>query len=729
MKFFFFKQYDTMDCGPTCLRMVARFYGKRYSMDYLRQISYLTRQGVSMQGLSNAAEDIGFKTFAAKMTFEELDDIAPLPCIIHWNNKHFVVVPPQNYNRNKNKKILIADPGSGMRKVKRDVFLKSWMGSQQQGNVLLLETTDEFHEKKDDYVPSKTGIRFFVKYLKPYKKLVGQIILSMLIASMVSLIFPFLTQSLVDKGINQKNISFVTMILVSQLVLFTGSTMIDMIRSWIVLHMNTRINITILSDFLIKLMKLPMRFFDTKMVGDIQQRINDHQRIQSFLTGTTISTLFSFVNMIIFVGVLAFYSWKILAIFSVFSVLSVIWIFFFMKKRKDLDYERFQSMSDNQNVMYEMITSMQEIKLNGCENEKRWNWEKVQVMLYKISMKGLALGQYQQSGSFFISQFKNIIISYLSAREVIAGNITFGMMMSISYITGQLNGPVGQILGLLQTTQDAKISLDRITEIHNKKNEEDEQNIIPPYTDGGDIFLQNVSYQYAGPTSPFAVKDINLLIPQGKTTAIVGSSGSGKTTLLKLLLKFYDPSHGSIYLGDDEEFKNISPTWWRSKCGSVMQDGYIFSDTILKNIAVSENNIDMDRIKDAATIANISSYIEELPLQYDTKIGNAGNGLSMGQKQRILIARAVYKNPEYIFFDEATSALDSNNEQTIMDNLERFYKNRTVVVIAHRLSTVKNADQIIVLEKGEIVEIGNHASLSSAKKNYYNLIKNQLALG
>jgi len=721
-----------MDCGPTCLRMVAKHYGKSYTLQYLREQSFITREGVSLLGISEAAEAIGFKTLSAKITFEQLDEEATLPCILHWNQQHFVVLPPQNYDRNKkNEKILVADPAHGLVKVDMETFLKSWKDGSDKGIVLLLEPSAEFNNNLEDAAEPKTGFRFLFQYLKPYRKYVVQLFISILIGSLLSLLAPFLTQSLVDNGINHHNLGFVHLVLISQLLVFTGNTAIELIRSWILLHINSRINISIISDFLIKLMKLPIRFFDTKMIGDIQQRIGDHSRIQSFLTGTTLSTLFSLINLVVFSIVLGIYSWKILLLFFVFSIAAIGWIVFFLRKRKELDYMQFQRMTDNQNILYELITGMQEIKLHNSEMLKRWEWEKTQARLYKISVKGLALGQYQQVGSMFFTQLKNILISYITAREVMNGNMTLGMMLSVSYIIGQMNSPLDQLLSFVQAAQDAKISLDRLGEVHNKENEENNAQLLPAkweHNNSGDIKLQQVSFQYGSSQSPFVLNDISLLIPQGKVTAIVGSSGSGKTTLLKLLLQFYEPTAGNISVGNTD-LKDFSPKWWRNQCGSVMQDGFIFSDTIAGNIAVGDEEPDPGKLQHAVKVANIQEFIEQLPLRYRTKLGNTGNGVSAGQKQRIQIARAVYKNPQYLFFDEATSALDANNERLIMENLDRFFTGKTVVVIAHRLSTVKNADQIVVLEKGRVAEIGNHADLSRRKGRYYELVKNQLELG
>lgn len=715
-----------MDCGPTCLRMVSKHYGKSFSLEHLRSLSYLTRQGVSLLGISEAAEKIGFRTLATKVDYQTLVADAPFPLILHWNQNHFIVLPDQNFKKDK---IIVADPAHGVMQIDKETFFRSWMGTSEEGIALLLEPTQKFYEEKGDENKS-TGFRFLFNYLKPYKRYLFQLLLSVLLGGLVSLILPFLTQSMVDYGINRQDLGYVYLILISQLLLFVGNTVIELVRSWILLHMNSRINIQIISDFLIKLMRLPIRFFDTKMVGDIQQRIGDHQRIQSFLTGATLSTLFSFVNLIVFSIVLALYNISILIIFLVFSAASISWIIFFLKRRKQLDYKRFQRLSENQNTLFEMITGMQEIKLNNSETSKRWEWERIQAKLYKISIKGLALGQYQQVGSGFFNQLKNILISFVSATAVMKGEMTLGMMLSVSYIIGQMNGPLDQLLGFIQSAQDAKISLDRLGEIHSLDDElvtNDHQNTIDPEKYGS-INLQNVSFQYEGPHSPYVLKDINLNIPVGKITAIVGSSGSGKTTLLKMLLQYYDPVKGEIKIGT-KDFKQVNPNGWRSQVGTVMQEGIIFSDTIAKNISISDETPNYAKLEHAVKVANIKEFIEELPLGYQTKIGNTGTGISSGQKQRMQIARAVYKNPQYLFFDEATSALDANNERKIMENLDEFFEGKTVMVVAHRLSTVKHADQIVVLEKGEIVEIGTHDELAAKRGYYYDLVKNQLELG
>jgi len=723
-----------MDCGPTCLRMIAKHYGRHYSLDSLRQMSDMSREGVSLLGISEAAEKIGFRTLAAAVNFEQLDKEVSLPCILHWNQDHYVVLPPQNYNSNKaNDKLLIADPGHGLVKIDKAAFLKSWASKEDaQGIVLMLEPTPLFYQQEEDAAARK-GFQFLFQYLTPYRKYISQLILGMLLGSLLALVLPFLTQSLVDYGVNYQNMGFIQLVLVSQLVLFIGTTAVEMIRSWILLHMNSRINMSIISDFLTKLMQLPIRFFDAKMIGDITQRINDHGRIEQFLTTQTLHTLFSFVSLLVFSVVLGIYSLKILFIFLLGSALSVVWIVFFLQKRKELDYKRFQQMSNNQNSLYELITGMQEIKLNNCETPKRWEWERIQARLFRLNISSLTLEQYQQTGNLFFSQLKNILISYIAAREVVSGQMTLGMLLGVSYMIGQMNSPLEQLLAFFRSAQDARISLERLGEIHNRDNEEpatvtDTFTLQAPLLQNGDLQLDNLSFQYSSGSSPYVLKDVNLNIPAGKVTAIVGSSGSGKTTLLKMLLRFYEPVAGKLLVGHTE-LSGLSPKWWRRQCGVVMQEGFIFSDTIARNIAVGDEKINERKLLHAARVANIEGFIQQLPNGYTTKIGNIGNGLSTGQKQRLLIARAVYKDPQYLFFDEATSALDANNEKIIIENLQQFFQGKTVVVIAHRLSTVKHADQIVVLEQGRIVEVGNHQTLTRKRGKYFELVKNQLELG
>ncbi|WP_223816177.1 peptidase domain-containing ABC transporter [Adhaeribacter rhizoryzae] len=727
-QFPFYRQLDAMDCGPTCLRMVAKHYGKIYSLQALRQKSYFTREGVSLLGISDAAESIGFRTLMAKIPFKKLKEEAPTPFIAHWRQRHFVVV----YGFKKDI-VYVADPSHGLIQYTRQEFLDGWLYGQpkeaEAGIVLFLETTPAFYTQDDEVSANKLSFGFLLAYLKPYKRFLVQLFVGMLVGSLLQLIFPLLTQSIVDVGINTQNINFVNLVLAGQLMLFFSRTAVEMIRSWILLHIGTRINISILSDFLIKLMKLPLGFFDTKMIGDLLQRIGDHKRIESFLTSSTLSVVFSFVNLLIFGVVLAYYDLKIFGIFLLGSLLYATWVLVFMKRRRDLDYKLFDQMAANQSNLIQLISGMQEIKLQNCERQKRWEWERIQASLFKVSIKTLALNQYQESGSIFINEAKNIFITYMAAKAVISGEITLGMMLAVQSIIGQLNAPINEMISFIRSLQDAKISLERLGEIHQKKNEEDDKEPkVVLFPEDGSLTLHNIGFKYEGAHAEKVLKNISLTIPQGKTTAIVGASGSGKTTLIKLLLKFYEPTHGEIKLGG-MGFSHFSNRHWRERCGAVMQDGYIFNDTIARNIAVGDDDIDRERLLYAVKVANIQEYIESLALNYNTKIGGDGHGLSQGQRQRILIARAVYKNPDYIFFDEATNALDANNERAIMGNLNSFLEGKTVVVVAHRLSTVVNADQIIVLDKGQIIEHGTHAELAGQRGAYFQLVRNQLELG
>ena len=723
-------QLDAMDCGPTCLRIIAKHYGRSYSLQTLRD--FITRQGVSMLGISDAAESIGFRTQGLRITLDRLIEDMPLPCILHWNQNHFVVCY-EITGKEGNHYFRISDPARGKYKIDEQGFRKCWCstkdGNEEAGTALALSPSPEFYEHEDERMGGNRNIGYFFQYLFPYKSQLLQLVIGIMLGSIFSLILPFLTQAVVDQGISNNNLNLITLILVAQLVLAVTQTGVSFIQSWITLHMNTRISITLISDFLMKLMKLPLHFFDSKNIGDIMQRIGDHSRIQAFMTGNALTTFFSLFNFIVFAFILVYYDVQILLVFIVGNTLYVLWIVFFMRYRRKLDNARFTQSSVNQSNMVQMITGMQEIKLNNCEKQQRWLWESIQVKLFKISIKSTALGQYQQIGSIFFSRTTGLLISYISARAVIEGEITLGMMMSVSYIIGQLSAPVGQIIGFAQSLQDAKISLERLNEIHNREDEEqnrDERiNEIP---ESGSLRLDGVCFSYDGSDREYILKDINIEIPRHKVTAIVGASGSGKTTVIKLLLGFYNPNKGSLKIGN-VDLKDINPHLWRHSTGAVMQDGFIFSDTIARNIALGTDAIDRERLYHAVEAACIRDFIESLPLKYNTRIGMEGNGISQGQKQRILIARAIYKNPEFLFFDEATNALDANNERAIMDNLNGFYKGKTVVVVAHRLSTVQNADNIIVLDNGAVAEEGTHSELSKLKGIYYKLVKNQLELG
>ncbi|WP_010181348.1 peptidase domain-containing ABC transporter [Aquimarina agarilytica] len=721
-----YKQADFKDCGPTCLKIVAKHYKRIIPIQSLRNLCETTRTGSSMLGLSLASESIGFRSLGVKIPFNELQDL-PLPCILHWNKKHYVVLYKMDQSF-----LYVSDPSHGLLKYTKQEFLKYWIGNNatediEEGVALLLEPTPKLNKSNLAEDEKEFGFSFISQYVFRYKKFLLQIVIGLIAGSLLQLILPFLTQSIVDVGIKNQDIHFIYLILFAQVFLFLGKTGIEIIRSWILLHLSTRINISLISDFFIKLMNLPISFFDVRMTGDILQRINDHKRIERILTTSSLNVLFSMVNLLIFGVVLAFYSIKIFGVFSLGSILYFGWIQIFLKKRADLDYKRFSQISQEQSKVIELVNGMQEIKLHNAERQKRWGWEFLQARLFKISIEGLSLEQYQSVGSGFINELKNIFITILSAKLVIDGNITLGMMLAITYIVGQLNSPIAQLINFIKELQDAKISLQRLGEIHNK--EDEEINLSEKVTEisNSNFTIQNLSFRYTGSIEP-VLQNLSFSIPANKVTAIVGTSGSGKTTLLKLLLKFYDPDTGIISVGNTS-LQHISQNVWRSNCGVVMQEGYIFNDTIANNIAIGEDYVDKEKLYHAVNVANIKDFIETLPLSYNTKIGNEGVGLSTGQKQRLLIARAVYKDPQFLFFDEATSALDANNEKVIMKNLDRFFENRTVIVVAHRLSTVKNAHQIVVLEKGKIVEVGNHKELIKNKANYYNLVKNQLELG
>lgn len=726
-------QADSKDCGPTCLKIIAKHYKKNLNIQQLRELAETTRSGSSLLGISEAAEQLGFRTLGVKLSLNSLLE-ASLPCILHWNKNHYVVLYKIKSKKSKIERLYISDPAFGLLEYTQDEFLKFWIGNNadeetEEGIALLLEPTPAFYEQVS-YSEDKKGynIGYISKYLIRYKSFIIQLAIGLLAGSILQLIFPFLTQSIVDVGIQNQNIHFIWLVLIAQLFLFLGKTALEFIRSWIMLHLSTRINISLISDFFIKLMNLPISFFDVRMTGDIMQRINDHNRIERILTTSSLNVLFSFVNMLIMGGILAYYNLQIFTVFFIGSFLYFGWILIFLKRRETLDYKRFSEISQEQSKVMELINGMQEIKLHNAEKQKRWGWEYVQARLFKVSMQGLVLEQTQSIGSNFINELKNILIVFLSAKLVIDGEITLGMMMAISSIVGNLNGPIIQLIEFVRELQDAKISLARLGEIHDKEDEvQNEDETIKDIPKKADITLKNISFRYTG-SDQIVLNDLNLTIPANKITAIVGTSGSGKTTLMKMLLKFYEPIEGIINY-ESIGLKNISQKTWRAHIGSVMQEGYIFNDTLANNIAVGVDIIDKERLLYASDVANIKTYVDSLPLGFNTKIGMEGTGMSTGQKQRLLIARAVYKNPEMLFFDEATSALDANNEKEIMEKLNVFYKNKTVVVIAHRLSTVMNADQIVVLDKGKIIEQGTHTELIALKGNYYELVKNQLQLG
>ena len=726
-----FHQHDSMQCGIASLQMVCKYFGREYTLDSLSKLCFATTEGVSMLGINEAANTLGLHTACARISIAMLNE-APLPCILHWNQNHFVVL----YKIKKSKKFYVADPGKGLVAYTLDEFKQHWISTNSNGEdkgiAMFLETTPAFFTYKmqgEEKIKEKRSFRFLFGYVKKYRKYFGQIILGLVVGSLLQLVLPFLTQSIVDVGIKNQDIGFVWLILLGQLMLTISRTAIDFIRRWLLLHISLRINISLVSDFFIKLLKLPMSFFDTKLMGDLMQRMNDHSRVNTFLTQQTLNITFAMLTFVVFSVVLFFYNKLVFVIFLLGSILYGGWMTLFLKRRKVLDYELFEQQAINNNKTYEFITSMQEIKLQDCEQRRRWEWEDTQADLFGVQMKSLKLQQTQEAGSIFINEVKNIIITVVAATAVIHGQMTLGMMLAVQYIIGQLNSPVEQLMNFFYSLQDVKISLERINEIHQMDDENGKvglQTSIEDKSEGIDI--KDIMFKYDPHALRKTIDDVNIHIPQGKVTAIVGASGSGKTTLIRLMLGYYPVLEGQINIGNTD-INKLNKKWWRRQCGVVMQEGVIFSESIARNIAVDDGDIDKERLLKAAEIACIKDYVMALPLKFNTKIGRDGVGLSQGQKQRILIARAVYKNPDYIFLDEATNSLDANNERSIVENLDKFYKGKTVVIVAHRLSTVKNADQIVVIDHGKVVEEGNHESLTAKRGAYYNLVKNQLELG
>ena len=725
------RQHDCMQCGIACLQMICNYYGKEYSLDSLSKICFATTEGVSMLGISETATSLGFHVVNVKCTVKTLTEVS-LPSILHWNQNHFVVL----YRVKNEKKFYIADPGKGLVTYSLEEFKKHWISTnsngQDKGIAMFLETTPTFftHQMEDKKkISGKRSFHFLFGYVKKYRKYFGQVILGLIVGSLSQLVLPFLTQSIVDVGIKNQDIGFVWLILLGQLMLTISRTAIDFIRRWLLLHISLRINISLVSDFFIKLLKLPMSFFDTKLMGDLMQRMNDHSRVNNFLTQQTLNITFAMLTFVVFSVVLFFYNKLVFAIFLLGSILYGVWMTLFLKRRKLLDYELFEQQAINNNKTYEFITTIQESKLQDCEQRRRWEWEDTQAELFGVQMKSLKLQQTQEAGSIFINEVKNIIITVVAATAVIHGQMTLGMMLAVQYIIGQLNSPVEQLMNFFYSLQDVKISLERINEIHQMDDENGKEGLLTSIEDKNEgIDIKNIMFKYDPHALRKTIDDVNIHIPQGKVTAIVGASGSGKTTLIRLMLGYYPVLEGTINIGNTD-INKLNKKWWRRQCGVVMQDGVIFSESIARNIAVDDGDIDKERLLKAAEIACIKDYIMALPLKFNTKIGRDGVGLSQGQKQRILIARAVYKNPDYIFLDEATNSLDANNERSIVENLDMFYKGKTVVIVAHRLSTVKNADQIVVIDHGKVVEIGNHESLTAKRGAYYNLVKNQLELG
>ena len=725
------RQHDSMQCGIACLQMICNYYGKEYSLDSLSKICFATTEGVSMLGISETATSLGFHVVNVKCTVKTLTEVS-LPSILHWNQNHFVVL----YRVKNENKFYIADPGKGLVTYSLEEFKKHWISTnsngQDKGIAMFLETTPTFftHQMEDKKkISGKRSFHFLFGYVKKYRKYFGQVILGLIVGSLSQFVLPFLTQSIVDVGIKNQAIGFVWLILLGQLMLTISRTAIDFIRRWLLLHISLRINISLVSDFFIKLLKLPMSFFDTKLMGDLMQRMNEHSRVNNFLTQQTLNITFAMLTFVVFSVVLFFYNKLVFAIFLLGSILYGVWMTLFLKRRKLLDYELFEQQAINNNKTYEFITTIQESKLQDCEQRRRWEWEDTQAELFGVQMKSLKLQQTQEAGSIFINEVKNIIITVVAATAVIHGQMTLGMMLAVQYIIGQLNSPVEQLMNFFYSLQDVKISLERINEIHQMDDENGKEGLLTSIEDKNEgIDIKNIMFKYDPHALRKTIDDVSIRIPQGKVTAIVGASGSGKTTLIRLILGYYPVLEGKINIGNTD-INKLDKKWWRRQCGVVMQDGVIFSESIARNIAVDDGDIDKERLLKAAEIACIKDYVMALPLKFNTKIGRDGVGLSQGQKQRILIARAVYKNPDYIFLDEATNSLDANNERSIVENLDKFYKGKTVVIVAHRLSTVKNADQIVVIDHGNVVEVGNHESLTAKRGAYYNLVKNQLELG
>ena len=724
------QQLDTMDCGPTCLRMVAAHYGRQVPRDIVRELCSIGKDGVSLLGISQAAERLGMRSLAVKLPFEKLREEVPLPCVAHWDQNHFVVIHKIGRNR-----IYVADPGKGSMVYSYEEFIRGWTARRLQENqkpdgvLLLLEPTPAFSSTDALMGPDeKPGWGFLLGYLKPHQRLFAQLVLALVVGLILDLMFPFLTQSVVDAGIGNLDISLIYLLLFGQLAISLGGTALDIVENWIQLHIGSRMSLALVSDFLHKLLRLPLNFFDTRTAGDIMQRVDDHSRINRFLNSSALNVVFAGVSFCVFAFILAIYDWRMLGIFVVFTAGAVGWMTLFLKRRRMLDMKRFDLERAERDKFVEMVGGIQEVKLQNMERMKRWEWEEINVRRFRLSMSSMALKNAQRIGTTLVGQMRNILLTYVAARAVIDGEMTLGMMLSTQFIVGQMASPVSKFMDFLHESQDARLSFERTSEVHRQKEEEHFRTPkLTHFPQSRSIMLLNLGFKYPGAGSQPALSGLNMVIPEGRVTAVVGGSGSGKTTLLKLLLGLYTPTEGALYL-ERAPLSAFDGQSWRSRCGVVMQDGYVFSDTIARNITCDSAHPDPIRLEASVQLACLDTLVRTLPLGLETKIGSDGRGLSGGQKQRLLLARAIYKNPEYLFLDEATSSLDSTTERDIMENLRRVFPGRTCVIIAHRLSTVKNADQIVVLDQGRMVEVGTHADLVAKGGYYYNLVRNQLEL-
>ena len=714
-------QMDSHDCGPASLKIIAKHFGKYYSLQYLRDRCGITKEGVSLHDISVGAENIGLRTLAVKCDVNEIVNSVPFPAIIFWNNNHFVVV----YHADK-KHIYVSDPARGRVKYSHETFKQGWyQRGENQGVLLAVEPTVDFKETKAEKEQKRNSFLSILKYFTPYSRSFALIFVIMLIVTALQGVLPFISKAVIDVGIKTSDVNFINMILIGNISILLSVMVFNVLRDWILLHITARVNIALISDYLIKLMNLPVTFFENKLMGDILQRAQDHERIRSFIMNNSLSLIFSMLTFVVFAIILLIYNVVIFLIFLAGSALYVGWVLLFLNVRKKLDWEYFELLSRNQSYWVETVSAIQDVKINNYEKQRRWKWEEIQARLYHVNKRVLAITNMQNLGAQFIESIKNMGIVFFCAVAVINGDITFGVMISTQFIIGMLNGPLSQFISFVMGAQYAKISFLRINEIRQLEDEEELLSVgntcILPNEKS--ITLSNVHFQYSA-NSPFVLKGIYLHIPENKVTAIVGGSGCGKSTLLKLLVRLYKPTFGDIKM-DTMNVDAINLRQWRNLCGVVMQDGKVFSDTIINNIVLDADHIDYDRLHEVCKIAQLEEEINAMPNGFDTTVGETGRGLSGGQKQRLLIARALYRNPKMLFLDEATNALDTINERKIVDALNNAFEHRTVVVIAHRLSTIQNADQIVVLDKGYIVEVGTHKTLMENKKRYYELVSSQ----